>query len=97
MPFKVLQKYHSAHCCPVVSYEQVTLESGQIIEQEKDLSEETLPDAELFDLDNVLKAGIEPEEVQSTIMKSKTVDADKVIRKYTKKNKNNEGENVNEK
>jgi hypothetical protein len=72
------------------------LESGQIIEQEKDLSEEKLPDAELFDLDNVLKAGIEPEEVQSTIMKDKSVNVDKVIRKYTKKTVN-KGENVNEK
>ena len=32
----------------------------------------------------------------STILGSKQIDADKVIRKYTKKNKN-EGEKVNEK
>ena len=96
MPFRTRQKYKQAACVPVVRESQVELESGQILNKNEDMCQVKLPEAELFDLNNVLKAGIEPEEVSSTILGSKQIDADKVIRKYTKKNKN-EGENVNEK
>lgn len=96
MPFRIRQKYKQAVCVPVMRETQVELESGQIINKNEDMCQVKLPEAELFDLNNVLKAGIEPEEVSSTILGSKQIDADKVIRKYTKKSKN-EGENVNEK
>lgn len=97
MPFRVKQKYIQSNCIPVMHEKQVELESGQIVNKNEDLCRVKLPEAELFDLNNVLKAGIEPEEVSSTILGSKQIDANKVIRKYTKKNKNNEGEKVNEK
>lgn len=97
MPFRVKQKYIQSVCVPVLHEKQVELESGQIVNKSEDLCQIKLPEAELFDLNNVLKAGIEPEEVNSTILGSKQIDANKVIRKYTKKNKNNEGEKVNEK
>lgn len=96
MPFRIRQKYKPGVCIPVMRETQVELESGHIINKNEDMCQVKLPDAELFDLNNVLKAGIEPEEVSSTILGSKQIDADKVIRKYTKKNKN-EGENINEK
>lgn len=99
MPFRVKQKYKQAVCVPVFRESQVELESGQIINKNEDMCQVKLPKAELFDLNNVLKAGIEPDEVSSTILGSKQIDADKVIRKYTKRkeNKKNKGENVNEK
>lgn len=96
MPFRVKQKYIQSNCIPVMHEKQVELESGQIVNKNENLCQVKLPEAELFDLNNVLKAGIEPEEVKSTILGSKEINADNVIRKYTKKNKN-EGENINEK
>ena len=96
MPFRVKQKYIQSVCVPVMHEKQVELESGQIVNKNEDLCQVKLPEAELFDIKNVLDAGIDLEEVSSTILGSKQIDADKVIRKYTKKNKN-EGEKVNEK
>lgn len=96
MPFRVKQKYIQSVCVPVVREKQVELESGQIVNKNEDLCQVKLPEAELFDMKNVLDAGIDLEEVSSTILGSKQIDANKVIRKYTKKNKN-EGEKVNEK
>ncbi len=95
MPFREKQKYKQSSCVPVMREKQVELESGQIIDKNEDMCQVKLPEAELFDLNNVLKAGIEPEEVSSTILGSKQIDADKVIRKYTKRkeNKENKGEN----
>lgn len=98
MPFRVKQKYVQSICIPVIHEKQVELESGQIVNKNEDLCQVKLPEAELFDMKNVIDAGIELEEVSSTILGSKQIDADKVIRKYTKKSKNNnEGEKVNEK
>ena len=96
MPFRTRQKYKQSVCIPVMREKRVELESGQIIDKSEDMCQVKLPEAELFDIKNVLGAGIDLEEVSSTILGSKQIDADKVIRKYTKKNKN-EGEKVNEK
>lgn len=84
MPFKVLQKYRSAHCSPVTVVTQVTLESGEVIQKTKDISEEKLPDPELFQLDKMIKAGVDLEEVNSKVLSSRSVDAEKVVKKFKK-------------
>lgn len=95
MPFRVKQKYIQSVCVPVLNEKQVELESGQIVNKNEDLCQVKLPEAELFDIKNVLEAGVDLEEVSSTILGSKQIDANRVIRKYTKKkeNKENKGEN----
>lgn len=97
MSFRCRQYIRLAHCIPVTVHEQVTLESGEVVNESKDLGKEKLPDAELFDLKNQLKAGIDLEEVNSKVLKPSKVDGSKVVRKLNLKvNKpkemNNEGE-----
>lgn len=97
MSFRCRQYIRLAHCTPVTVHEQVTLESGEIVNESKDLGQETLPDAELFDLKNQLKAGIDLEEVNSKVLKPSKIDGSKVVRKLNlrvnkPKEMNNEGE-----
>lgn len=85
MSFRCRQKLKVAGCIPVMELEQITLESGEVIEQLKNKGEEKLPDPALFDINNQLKAGIDLEEVNSKVFKAKSVNADTVVRKYTRK------------
>lgn len=85
MSFRCRQRYRGAYCGSVLEQELVTLESGELVKQSKDLTEERMPDMELFDINNQLKAGVDLEEVNSKVMKSSKVDIDRVVRKYTKK------------
>lgn len=93
MSFRLRQKYEPAFGKSVYEAEEQELPSGEIQTVMVDLSEKTMPDPELFDLKNQLDAGIDIEEVNSKVLKSKSVDAEKVIRKYTKKVKNEETSN----
>ena len=45
----------------------------------------TLPSADMFDLGDMIDAGIDQEEVSSKIIDVKSVNADNVVRKYVKK------------
>lgn len=85
MPFRERQKVHLATCTPVAELEMVTTPEGEVEVELVDQSDKSMPDPELFELKNQLKAGIQPEEVQSTVLKASTVNADAVVRKYTKK------------
>lgn len=85
MSFRCRQKLRVPPCIPVTVLEQVTLESGEVVNSVKDLGKEKLPDPELFDINNQLKAGIDLEEVSSKVLRSSKIDAEKVVRKYTKK------------
>lgn len=78
-----------AGCQIVTEHEPVTLESGEIVMESKDQGEKKMPDPELFDLKNQLEAGVELEEVNSKVLRSPRIDADAVVRKYTKKDKSN--------
>lgn len=89
MPFRCRQKLRIAKCQSVVEPEQVTLESGEIVTQIKDLGQEKLPDPEMFDLKNQLDAGVDLEEVNSKVLKSSKVSADTIVRKYFKKETKN--------
>lgn len=87
MSFRCRQKFKNAKCQSVVEPEQVTLESGEIVTQVKDLGKEKLPDPELFDLKAQIEAGIDMEEVNSKVLRSSHVSAESVVRKYVKKEK----------
>ena len=90
MPFRMKQKYNPAFGDCAYETEETTLPSGEIQTTMVDLTEKALPEPELFDLKNQIEAGIDLEEVNSKIMSPKTVNAEKVIRKYTKKTKSTE-------
>lgn len=67
--------------------EDITLPTGEYVKELVNQNEKILPDPELFDLKNQINAGIELEEVNSKITRAKSVNAEKLIRKYTKKPK----------
>lgn len=87
MPFRLKQKYTPSFGRECFEAEEQELPSGDIQTIMKNQSEKTMPEPELFDLKNQLEAGIDLEEVNSKVMSNKTVDAGKIIRKYTKKTK----------
>lgn len=89
MSFRCRQKFRIAKCQNVVEPEQVTLESGEVVTQNKDLGKEKLPDPELFDLKNQIEAGVDMEEVNSKVLRSSKVSADSIVRKYMKKETKN--------
>lgn len=88
MSFRCRQKLKLGKCQVVMEPEQVTLESGEIVTQVKDLGKEKMPDPELFELKNQLNAGIDIEEVNSKVLRSSKVDASTVVRKYIKRSDN---------
>lgn len=95
MSFRRIQPLHLSGYAPVFEPTEVVLMNGNIEFQLEDKAEVVLPEAELFDLTNQLNAGINLEEVNSAVMSDSTVNASKVVRKYTKKSTNtstNEGE-----
>ena len=98
MPFRERQKLHLSFPGVVVSPELVELPTGEFVTEMVNQSEKLMPDPELFDLKNQLEAGIQPEEVNSKVMSASSVDANSVVRKYTKKSTSttNEVKNENE-
>lgn len=53
----------------------------------------SLPSADMFDLGDMIDAGIDQEEVKSSILSPSSVNADSVVRKYTKKAENESSNN----
>lgn len=51
-----------------------------------------LPSSDMFDLKNMLDAGIDIEETSSKIIGAKSVNADNIVRKYTKKSEHSKNE-----
>ena len=91
MAFRKIQTLHLSPCTKVYEATEVTdADTGMVESVIKDQGDLAYPDAELFDLKNVLKAGVKLEEVNSKVMKSATVDADQVIAKTSKKQVSNE-------
>lgn len=85
MPFRERQKLRLSFPCAVSEPELVELPSGEFVTQMVNQSEKVMPDAELFDLKNQLQAGVNLQEVNSKVLTASSVDADSVVRKYTKK------------
>ena len=67
MPFRERQRFIPALNTPVAELEVVTTPEGEVEVELVDQSDKTMPDPEFFDLKNQLNAGIQPEEVQSTV------------------------------
>lgn len=79
--FRARVKYKSG--CITIPYEKEkkTLESGVVVDSMVDQTEIVMPDAELFGLEDQLKAGIMLEEVNSKIRKGKSVDISAIMAK----------------
>lgn len=97
MSFRCKQKLRSFGSGKVWTIEERINEDGEYTYEYVDLGAKKLPDPKLFDLDAQLKAGVDLEEVNSKVLSAKTVNADQVVRKYTKRTKtktedNSEGE-----
>lgn len=90
MPFRTKNHYRYRISSPTPEIEQKILPTGEYVKELVDQNEKTLPEPELFDLKNQLNAGLELEEVNSKITRAKSVNAEKLIRKYTKKSTNTE-------
>lgn len=84
MAFRLKQKLRLATSFVPQELEQTIFESGQVVETLVPQNKK-LPDPAMFELKNVLKAGVQPEEVQTAIFQPKSVNADNVVRKYTRK------------
>ena len=94
MPFRRIQPLKLAGYAHVFEPTEVIQKNGNIEYTLEDKADVRLPEAELFDLTNQLDAGISLEEVNSKVIGTKSVNADTVVRKYTKKttNTSNDGE-----
>lgn len=85
--FRCKQKLKSFGSGKIWNLEEHINEAGEYTCEYIDQGEKKLPDPELFDLKAQLKAGVDLEETNSKVFKSKSVNADTVVRKYTKKEK----------
>lgn len=90
MPFRKIQNLHLAGYAAVYEPKEVQDKNGNIKYELENKADVVLPDAELFDITNQLEAGIDLEEVNSKVLANSTVNADNVVRKYTKKSKSSE-------
>lgn len=88
MPFRFRQKFNpaSSHC--VCEIEEKENNDGVFV-KELVRQDKSLPDPAMFDLKNILEAGVPLEEVNSKVMRSTSVNADSVVRKYTKNTEEN--------
>lgn len=80
--------YNRIHLAPsahVRDIEETVNKDGEFVTKLVDQSEVKLPPTEMFDLKNILDAGVDIDEVNSKVMSTRTVNADNVVRKYTKK------------
>lgn len=91
MSFRCRQKFHPASSSSVYEPDETELPSGVIQIGLVNLSEKNMPKPEFFDLKNQVESGLNLEEVNSKVLQPRSVDASKVVRKYTKSNTNKEG------
>lgn len=86
MPFPFIQKLRIPTSFVAQEVEFISTETG---EQVSVLTPQNkvLPDPELFKLSNLQKAGVDLQEVKSTVLSPKSVDAGKVVSKALKKAK----------
>ena len=85
MPFRCRQKLNLGSSKVVNALAERVLESGEYVSELEDLGKKRLPDPELFELKNQIDAGVDMEEVDSKLFSQKVVNADNIVRKYTKK------------
>lgn len=80
MSFRLRQKLHAAPFCRVTEMRDKILETGEVVHECEDLSKTKLPNPELFDLKNQLKAGVNLEEVNSKVFSSSRIAGDAVAK-----------------
>lgn len=90
MSFRCRQKFVPSFGSAVFEPEEKELPSGVLQVSMVDSCQKTMPKPELFDLKNQLESGLNLEEVNSKVMTVKSVNADSVVRKYTKQNSTEE-------
>lgn len=83
--FRRKQKFNIAPSFVIYEPESHINKDGNMV-TELVAQNKTLPSADMFDLGNMIDAGIDQEEVKSSILSPSTVNADNIVRKYTKKN-----------
>lgn len=97
MSFRQKQKLRIAPFCRVVEMRDKTLETGEVIHEGEDLCKTKLPNPELFDLRNQIKAGVNLQEVNSKVFSSSKISGDVVANLVGLEIKqNNEVNNENE-
>lgn len=80
--------YNPIHLAPSVhvrEVEETVNKNGKFVTKLVDQSEVKLPTTDMFDLKNLLDAGVDIEEVNSKVLSTRTINAANVVRKYTKK------------
>lgn len=82
--FRKRQKFNIAPSFVIYEPESTFNKNGEMV-TELVAQNKTLPSADMFDLGNMIEAGIDQDEVKSSILSPSTVNADNVVRKYTKK------------
>ena len=82
--FRRKQKLSLAPSFVIYEPEEHFNNDGELV-MESVAQNKTLPDPEMFDLKNMIDAGIDQEEVKSAVLSPSSVNADNVVRKYTKK------------
>ena len=88
MPFRERQRYKIPGYTNINYIQEIVdPDTGEVHEITEDVINKELPKPELFNLKTQLKAGIDQEEVKSQILTDNNVNIDRVIRKYTKRNK----------
>lgn len=73
MSFRCRQRLNIACSTPVITIDEQTLESGEIVKVSTDLGKEKMPDPKLFDINNQLKAGVDLDEVSSKVISHRRV------------------------
>ena len=84
MSFRCKQKFVLSPSAPIFALEDITLETGIIEQKSSNLCNKVLPEPELFNLDDNIKAGVNLKEVSSVILSSKSVSVSDVIGKEVK-------------
>lgn len=94
MSFRPKQKYRIAmSAIPIIS-EETTLENGEVVVRAVKANED-MPDPEMFKIENLAKAGVSMDEVNSKVLGCRSVDVSKIF-KQTKQNKQTNEDKVNE-
>ena len=69
----------------VYECEEKVNKAGKFVQELVDQCKTRLPSTEMFDLKNMMDAGVDLEEVNSKVLSTRVINADNVVRKYTKK------------
>lgn len=90
--FRRKQKLNIANSYIIFAPESHFNNDGEMV-TEMVAQNKTLPSADMFDLGDMIDAGIDQDEVKSSILSPSNVNADSIVRKYTKKAENESSNN----